>query len=224
CSHHHNAAGQNVAYSYSYLFGYGIDLPAGAKTLKLPNNDKIRILAVSVAHEDSGVEPVQPLYDVLPSPNAGAADFSLSASPVVTVAQGRAATGRVLVVSRGGFSGIVKLTAVGLPEGVSAIFNPVRTSGTSVLMLTTSHAAAPATATVTIAGAADGLSHTASTALTVTAVLTGTVPVNLSSAYNVTGIYKDGAKFAPEASLDGSGFALSEQAIGSEPVGDDVVF
>jgi hypothetical protein len=48
--------------------------------------------------------------------------------------------------------------------------------------------------------------------------------VNLSSAYNVTGIYKDGAKFAPEASLDGSGFALSEQAIRSEPVGDDVVF
>src|ERR1019366_7311279 len=181
CSHHHNAAGQNVAYSYSYLFGYGLDLPAGAKTLKLPNNDKIRILAISVAHENSGVEPVQPLYDVLPAPNAGAADFSLSASPEVRVAQGRAATSRVLVMSRGSFSGTVKLTAVGLPEGVNATFDPASTSGTSVMTLTTSRAAAPATATVTLSGIADGLSHSASTTLTVTPVLTGTVPVNLSS-------------------------------------------
>jgi alpha-mannosidase len=224
CSHHHNAAGQNVAYSYSYLFGYGLDLPAGAKTLKLPNNDKIRILAISVAHENSGVVPVQPLYDVLPSPNAGAADFSLSTSPDVRVAQGRTATSRVLVMSRGSFSGTVKLTAVGLPKGVSATFDPASTSGTSVMTLTTSHTAAPATAAVTISGIADGLSRSTSTTLAVTPVLTGTVPVNLSSTYNVTGIYKDGAKFAPEASLDGSGFALSEQAIGSEQVGDEVVF
>jgi alpha-mannosidase len=38
CSHHHNAAGENVSYAYSYLFGYAIDLPPGAKTIKLPNN------------------------------------------------------------------------------------------------------------------------------------------------------------------------------------------
>ncbi len=67
CSHHHNAAGANVPYSYSYLFAYPIDLPAGAKTIKLPNNQKIRILAVSVAEENPAVKPVQPLYDVLPS-------------------------------------------------------------------------------------------------------------------------------------------------------------
>lgn len=57
-----------------------------------------------------------------------------------------------------------------------------------------------------------------------TPVLSGTVPVNLSSAYNVTGIYKDGSKFAPESSLDGGGYSLSEQALGSEQVGDGVVF
>ena len=33
CSHHHNAAGENVSYGYSYLFAYPIDLPAGAKTI-----------------------------------------------------------------------------------------------------------------------------------------------------------------------------------------------
>ena len=67
CSHHHNAAGENVPYAYSYLFAYSLDLPAGARTVTLPDNDKIRILAISVADENDEVKPVQPLYDVLPS-------------------------------------------------------------------------------------------------------------------------------------------------------------
>jgi alpha-mannosidase len=67
CSHHHNAAGENVPYAYSYLFAYSIELPAGVKTIKLPDNDKIRIMAISVAEENAEVKPVQPLYDVLPS-------------------------------------------------------------------------------------------------------------------------------------------------------------
>jgi alpha-mannosidase len=68
CSHHHNAAGENVPYGYSYLFAYPLDLQSGAKTIQLPDNDKIRILAISVAEENPEVKPVQPLYDVLPSP------------------------------------------------------------------------------------------------------------------------------------------------------------
>jgi alpha-mannosidase len=70
CSHHHNAAGENVPYRYSYLFAYPIDLPAGAKTLQLPDNDKVRVLAISVADENSILKPAQPLYDVLPSPGS----------------------------------------------------------------------------------------------------------------------------------------------------------
>ena len=68
CSHHHTAGGLNEPYQYSYLFAYGIDLPANAKTLTLPDNDKIRVLAVSVAEEGPDVEPVRPLYDTLASP------------------------------------------------------------------------------------------------------------------------------------------------------------
>jgi alpha-mannosidase len=67
CTHHHNAAGENVPYRYSYLFAYSIDLPAGAKIVTLPDNGKIRVLAMSVADENAPVKPVQPLYDVLPS-------------------------------------------------------------------------------------------------------------------------------------------------------------
>jgi alpha-mannosidase len=70
CDHHHDADGKNVTYAYSYLFGYAVDVSAGAKTIKLPQNDKIRILAISMAEENPDAAPAQPLYDVLPSPNA----------------------------------------------------------------------------------------------------------------------------------------------------------
>lgn len=67
CSHHHNAAGENVPYRYSYLFAYQIDIPAGAHSITLPKNEKVRILAISLAEEAPAVQPAQPLYDVLPS-------------------------------------------------------------------------------------------------------------------------------------------------------------
>jgi alpha-mannosidase len=68
-SHHYNSSGENVSYSYSYLFAYPIDLPKSAKTLTLPVNDKIRVLAVSLAEEGPSINPTAPLYDVLPSPS-----------------------------------------------------------------------------------------------------------------------------------------------------------
>jgi alpha-mannosidase len=37
----------------------------GTRTLTLPNNDKIRILAVSVAEENPELSQAQPLYDTL---------------------------------------------------------------------------------------------------------------------------------------------------------------
>jgi alpha-mannosidase len=75
CSHHHDSAGKNVTYAYSYLFGYGIDIQPGTKTLKLPSNDKVRILAISVANENPEVKAVQPLYDELPIQNRPAVEF-----------------------------------------------------------------------------------------------------------------------------------------------------
>jgi alpha-mannosidase len=64
-SHRHTADGANEPYAYSYLFAYPLDVPAGATTLTLPDNRKIRILAISVAEEGATVKPVQPLYDTL---------------------------------------------------------------------------------------------------------------------------------------------------------------
>jgi alpha-mannosidase len=64
-SHHHTPEGLNQPYEYSYLFAYAIDLPADAHTLTLPDNDKIRVMAVSVAQTNPAVKPAQPLYDTL---------------------------------------------------------------------------------------------------------------------------------------------------------------
>ena len=59
------ADGSAEAYAYSYLFAYPLDVPSGARTLVLPDNERIRILAISVADEPWVVTPAQPLYDTL---------------------------------------------------------------------------------------------------------------------------------------------------------------
>ncbi len=64
-SHLHTPEGLNQPYQYSYLFAYSIPVDAGAKTLKLPNNENIRILAISVASENPKVSTASPLFDTL---------------------------------------------------------------------------------------------------------------------------------------------------------------
>jgi alpha-mannosidase len=64
-SHHHTAEGLNEPYQYSYLFVYSLDVPAGAHTLTLPENNKIRILAVSVVNDNPLLIPAEPLFDTL---------------------------------------------------------------------------------------------------------------------------------------------------------------
>jgi len=64
-SHRHASDGSNEPYAYSYLFAYAIDVPAGTKTLTLPSNQSIRILAITVSDEGAQVRPVQHLTDYL---------------------------------------------------------------------------------------------------------------------------------------------------------------
>jgi alpha-mannosidase len=64
-SQRHNVDGSSEPYAYSYLFVYVIDLPPGAQTLALPDNERIRIMALTVADEPWVVKPAHPLYDTL---------------------------------------------------------------------------------------------------------------------------------------------------------------
>jgi alpha-mannosidase len=64
-SHHHRADGVSEPYAYSYLFAHTIELPPGAKTLTLPDDDRLRVMAVTVSDERGRVRPARPLYDTL---------------------------------------------------------------------------------------------------------------------------------------------------------------
>lgn len=225
CSHHHNAAGENVPYSYSYLFGYAVDLEPGAKTIKLPDNPKIRILAMTVAEENPSIKPAEPLYDVLPPPAAGDKDFLLSSSTAsLSITQGRSAALTVGVTPRNGFESKVSLAATGLPAGVTATFSSPNTAGTSTVTLKAAGSARPKTATVTVTATSGSLSHNVPILLKLVAVKTGAVAVDLTPVYNITGIYTDGSTFDEISSLDGGGFALPEQPVGSTQEWDGVLF
>lgn len=62
---HHSTPKGDAYYDYSYLFELTYDLPAGTKTLTLPNNSNVRIFAVSVASEPDATPPAAALYDTL---------------------------------------------------------------------------------------------------------------------------------------------------------------
>jgi alpha-mannosidase len=63
-SHRHLRDGTDEVYKYSYLFKYALNLPPGATTVTLPNNPRIRIIAMTAAQNDNdATAPVQPLYD-----------------------------------------------------------------------------------------------------------------------------------------------------------------
>lgn len=63
-SSHRHSRGGNDAYQYCYLFKYAIDIPKGAQSVTLPNNNKIKIFAITVAeNKNDDVVPLQLLYD-----------------------------------------------------------------------------------------------------------------------------------------------------------------
>jgi alpha-mannosidase len=60
-THRHDPK-DNEAYVSSYVFTYVLDLPAGTREIKLPANDKVRVMAVSVATESTRAVPAGALY------------------------------------------------------------------------------------------------------------------------------------------------------------------
>lgn len=67
-SHLHRSDGSNEPYAYAYLFAYPLEVPAGAKTITLPYDRRIQILAMTAVDENGRVQPLQPLTDNLPAP------------------------------------------------------------------------------------------------------------------------------------------------------------
>lgn len=105
---------------------------------------------------------------------AGGYTMAVAPSPV-PVQQGANANTTVTVTRTGGFAGAVALAATGLPNGVTAAFNPQSvTANTSTLTLTASPTATVGQATVTITGTATGVANqTATLTVNVTAATGG---------------------------------------------------
>lgn len=95
-------------------------------------------------------------------------DFTLSASPAsVSVRRASSATSTITVNPVNGFNGTVSLSASGLPNGVTATFNPSSTTSSSTLTLTAASTASTGTTTVTVTGASGTLTHTVNITVTV---------------------------------------------------------
>ncbi len=63
-SHYHNSYGRKIAYNYSYLFKYGLDIPKGATSVKLPDDERIKIFSATAVRSDiESAKPAQLLYD-----------------------------------------------------------------------------------------------------------------------------------------------------------------
>lgn len=65
-THRHTADGGREAYAFAQLFRYRIDLPPGARTLRLPDDPAVRIFAASVAWNPN--DAVRPATDPFEAP------------------------------------------------------------------------------------------------------------------------------------------------------------
>lgn len=64
-SHHHvGYPSKNETYKYCYIYKYELDIPAGAKSVRLPDNEGVKIFAATTVKESKDdTLPLQPLYD-----------------------------------------------------------------------------------------------------------------------------------------------------------------
>lgn len=102
------------------------------------------------------------LLTITAAPTGG---FTLALNPAsLTVQQGTSGNTTVTITRTAPFAGTVNLAASGLPNGVTASFNPAAaTGGTSTLTLTAAANAAVGQATVTITGTGTGVANQTTT-------------------------------------------------------------
>ena len=87
-SHYHTPGG-DAHYQYCYLFKYVLDVPAGARSVRLPRADGVRIFAMTAARDvHDHAFAAAPLYDVLEERPMGAPAITARAGSGATPASG----------------------------------------------------------------------------------------------------------------------------------------
>jgi hypothetical protein len=127
-------------------------------------------------------------------------NYTISAAPAsLTVPAGSNASYTVGVTPSGGFTGSVGLSVSGLPQGVTAGFNPasITTSGSSVLTLSTAGSTTPASYPLTVTGTSGSLTRTATATLVVSSAsqTSSTCDLNRDGATNVVDVQLATNKF-----------------------------
>ncbi|MGA2577297.1 MAG: protease pro-enzyme activation domain-containing protein, partial [Bryobacteraceae bacterium] len=112
----------------------------------------------------------QPLINSLTG-STGAQSFGLAASAsTLAITAGTSGNSTITISPQNGFTRSVNLAASGLPDGVTASFNPAAATTTSTLTLTAASSAASSTSTVTITGTSGTLTASVQPSLTVTGI------------------------------------------------------
>jgi len=170
--------------------------------------------------------PTPSLISALAGTSTVTPAFNISASPV-SIIQGHSGAATITTTVSGGFSSAIALSASGQPAGVTLSFSPASIaapgSGTSSLSVTVASSVAAGTYSIVVTGSGDGITHTATVSLTVTAAASGgfTVSVSPTSGYLLQG--QSGYAVVTTAVSGGFSSAVSLSASG-QPSGVTISF
>jgi alpha-mannosidase len=99
-THRHLRTGANDPYIYAYIYKYRIDLPAGAKEITFPSNERIKVFALTAAvNENDAASPAQPLSDTLVRDRSEFGRFAAIPKPLISPEKATIDYGRPLAVT-----------------------------------------------------------------------------------------------------------------------------
>jgi hypothetical protein len=154
----------------------------------------------------------------------GGSGFTLSGPKNLFLNQSSTADAPITITNLNGFNGDVTLTVSTLPKGVRALFGGQ--GNKQKVVFKSSALASTGFTAVTLTGTSGSLTQTLTLTLAVSAAVgaTGTgTPVDLSSEFNLNGIYQDGTKYST-AGIDGLGDSYSANLLSTSRVFDNVLF
>ncbi len=154
----------------------------------------------------------------------GAPGFTLSGPTSVFVNQSSTANAAITITDVNGFTGTVTLSVSGLPKGVTASVQG--TGNKQTVVFKASASASTGFSTVTVTGTSGSTTQTLTLSLAVSAAVgtkgTGT-EVNLTSEFNLYGIYTDGTTYST-GGLDGGGYSYSAKLLTTSRVFNGTLF
>jgi len=143
----------------------------------------------------------------------GGSGFTLSGPANVFLNQSSSANETITITDQNGFNGPVTLTLSALPKGVKATIPT--TGNMRKIVLQANSTAATGFTTITVTGTSGSITETTKFTLAVSAA-TGTkgtgTKVDLSSDFNLNGIYTDGTVYST-GGLDGTGYSYSSNLL-----------